>query len=95
MTGTDEQIFNDAVELIQETRVRAKLDDRPFVLGLLVESEEGRLATTLRNRKDEFHSMGATAIEWRDDALRGRATIGSEELYVSVQRADTVAAQRQ
>lgn len=94
MKATDEQIFNDAIELIQETRVRAKLDDRPFVLGLLVESEDGRLATTLRDRKDDLLSMGATAIEWRDDGLRGRSMIGDEELFVSVQRADALVSQQ-
>ncbi|WP_280483558.1 hypothetical protein [Nocardia farcinica] len=95
MQLTDQDTFQQAVELVQETRERAKLGGRPFVLGLLVESENGQLAAVLRAREEELNAMGATSIEWRDDGLRGRSVIGEEELYVSVQRAEPIVSQRQ
>lgn len=95
MQLTDHQVFHKAVELIQETRERAKLDGHPFILGLLVESEDSQLATVLRAHENELNEMGATSIEWRDDGLRGRSVIGKEELYVSVQRAEPIVSQRQ
>src|SRR5215471_8002036 len=83
---TSEQILSEVIALIEETRIRAKLTNKPFVLGLLTETTDGLLVQVLRRNKAEFKKLGATLLEWRDDALRGRATIAGEELLVSVQR---------
>lgn len=84
---TSEQILREAIELIEETRTKAKLSGKPFILGLLFESSDGPLVRALRQHEGEFKKLGATLLEWRDDALRGRAQIAGEELLVSIQRA--------
>ncbi|MBP5867915.1 hypothetical protein [Streptomyces scabiei] len=84
---TSEQILKEVIALIEETRARAKLSGKPFVLGLLFESSDGSLVKVLRQHEDELKKLGATLLEWRDDALRGRAQIAGEELLVSIQRA--------
>lgn len=87
VSTSEDEILSATTALVEETRLRAKLNGRPYVLGLLVESHTGRLADVLRAHEDSFREAGATLLEWRDDGLRGRALIGGEELLVSVQRA--------
>lgn len=84
---TSDQVLQETITLIEETRARAKLSGKPFVLGLLFESSDGPLVQALRQHEGEFKKLGATLLEWRDDALRGRAQIAGEELLVSIQRA--------
>lgn len=84
---TSEQMLKEAIALIEETRTRAKLSGKPFALGLLFESPDGPLVKVLRQHEGDLKKLGATLLEWRDDALRGRAQIAGEELLVSVQRA--------
>jgi hypothetical protein len=85
-TTSESAILFQAIRLVKETRFRASLTDKPFVLGLLVEHKDGLLAQTLRKHEDEFKKIGAELFEWRDDALRGRSQIAGEELVVSVRR---------
>ncbi len=80
-----DEILNQVVGLIKETCFRAKLVGKPFVLGLLVERDNGQLMQTLRKNISLFKQMGATEIDWRDDGLRAKAEIAGEELFVSVQ----------
>ncbi|WP_124258649.1 hypothetical protein [Rhodococcus ruber] len=75
------------IELVEDTRFKARLNHQPFVLGFLVENPDGPLAQALSAHEGDFKKLGATLMEWRDDALRGRAQIAGEELLVSVQRA--------
>lgn len=75
------------VSLIEETVKRANLTGKKYVLGLLTEKPDGELNQALNANKSIFVGMGVTAIEWKDDGLRGRANIAGEELLVSVQAA--------
>ena len=57
------------------------------MLGLLTEHPYGQLQETLEENIPLFEQLGAVAIDWRDDGLRGKAHIAGEELLISVQGA--------
>lgn len=75
------------VDAIRELLQKAKLDGKPFVLGLLTEDADGKLNRLLNDNRSTFNSLGATKIEWRDDALRSSIIVLGEQLHISVHRA--------
>lgn len=84
MKKTEANVLQDAISLVEETLYRAKLQGKPFILGLLTETPDGLLNSVLRDNEDAFKELGAVLIDWRDDALRGKKMIAGEELLVSV-----------
>ena len=71
---------------IAEQRVRAKLVDRPFDLGILTDKQPSQALEIIESNIDTLRKIGMINFHWHDDALRSTLNIADEELFVSVCR---------
>lgn len=82
----DSIVFNELLEHIGEQRIRAKLTDKPFELGVATDIRPSQILQLVN--KDEnmavLKEIGMKSYKWHDDALRSNLRLAGENLMISI-----------
>jgi hypothetical protein len=82
----DSIVFDELLEHISKQRIRAKLTDKPFELGIATDIRPSQVLTLVN--KDEnmatLKEIGMRRYMWRDDALRSDLRLAGENLMISI-----------
>ena len=78
--------MDELLEHIAEQRVRAKLTDKPFELGILTDIRPSQILDLVHSEENEalLKEIGMTSYQWRDDALRSELKLAGETLLISI-----------
>lgn len=82
----DSVVMEDILEHVGKERVRAKLTDKPFVLGITTDKRPSQILALVHSKDSEalLKEIGMTAYEFRWDALRSSLRLAGEELTFSI-----------
>jgi hypothetical protein len=69
---------------IQKQRIRAKLIDKPFELGVATDKKPSYILTVIQENYATFEALGMEKYHWQDDALRSSKRIAGEQLLFSI-----------
>jgi hypothetical protein len=82
----DSIIFDELLEHIGKQRIRAKLTDKPFELGIATDIRPSQILSLVN--KDEnmatLEELGMKIYKWHDDALRSNLRLAGENLMISI-----------
>lgn len=81
-------ILSKLLEHISTQRVRAKLTDQPFDLGIATDTKESQVLPIIRDEANMklLQDIGLQNYIWHNDALRSSLMIAGENLLVSICR---------
>jgi len=84
----DSSIIEEILQHIGEQRMRAKLTDMPFELGIVTDKKPSQILKLLHSEESEaaLKEIGMTNYRWNDDALRSELKLAGENLLVSICR---------
>ena len=82
----DSVVVDDILTHVGEQRVRAKLIDKPFELGIMSDKRPSQILDLLHKDESEavLKEIGMKEYKWHDDALRSSMRIAGEELIISI-----------
>lgn len=82
----DSVVLNEILTHIGEQRVRAKLIDKPFELGIVTDKQASQIMQLLGRKESQtaLKDLGMTEYKWRDDALRSDLRLAGEQLMFSI-----------
>lgn len=71
---------------IGEQRIRAKLTDKPFELGIVTDKRPSQILRIVHGEESEatLKEIGMTTYKWHDDALRSDLRLAGEQLIFSI-----------
>ena len=84
----DSVVFDELLEHIGEQRIRAKLTDKPFDLGIATDIRPSQVLA-LVNKEESMavlNEIGMQNYKWHDDALRSELKLAGENLLISICR---------
>lgn len=84
----DSVVIDEILEHIGGQRIRAKLIDKPFQLGIVTDKRPSQILKLVHNAKSEavLKEIGMTDYKWNDDALRSELKLAGENLLISICR---------
>lgn len=84
----DTVILDELLEHVGEQRIRAKLVDQPFELGIMSKKRPSQVLDLIHNKTSEktLKEIGMTGYMWHDDALRSNLRLAGEDILVSICR---------
>lgn len=77
-------IFDEILTHIGKERVRARLIDKPFDLGIVTDKRPSQILDLIERNMDELKVIGMLNYIWHDDALRSSLKLAGEDLLVSI-----------
>lgn len=82
----DSVILDEVLAHIGEQRVRAKLTDKPFELGIVTDKRPSQILQLVHSDESEaiLKEIGMTDYKWHDDALRSDLRLAGEQLIFSI-----------
>jgi hypothetical protein len=80
----DSVVFAEILAHIGEERVRAKLIDKPFDLGIVSNKQQSQILSLIENNIDGLKEIGMSSSIWHDDALRSSMKLAGEDLLISI-----------
>jgi hypothetical protein len=82
----DSVILDEILAHISEQRIRAKLTDKPFELGVVTDKRPSQILQLVHSEAGEatFKEIGMTDYKWHDDALRSNLRLAGEQLIFSI-----------
>lgn len=82
----DSVIMSEILEHVGEQRIRAKLVDKPFELGIVTDQRPSQILTLVHSAENEavLKEIGLRKLKWRDDALRSELRLAGEYLLISI-----------
>lgn len=88
MNIDESAVIGEVLAHIKKQRVRAKLIDQPFELGILTDKKQSQIIKLLRTDKSValLKEIGMTEYGWNDDALRSELKLAGENLFISICR---------
>lgn len=69
---------------IGEERIRAKLTNKPFDLGIVSDTQQSQVLELIASSMYALKEIGMSNFIWRDDALRSSIKLAGEDLLVSI-----------
>jgi hypothetical protein len=82
----DSVVFSELLDHIGKQRIRAKLTDKTFELGIATDIRPSQILSLVN--KDEnmatLKEIGMDSYEWHDDALRSNLRLAGENLMISI-----------
>lgn len=84
ITMKDSVALNEILEHVGNERVRAKLVDKSFDLGIATNKRPSQILELIEKNMDTLKEIGMSNYVWHDDALRSSLKIAGEELLVSI-----------
>ncbi|HSH55228.1 MAG TPA: hypothetical protein VK983_00215 [Candidatus Limnocylindrales bacterium] len=84
----DSIVVEEILAHVGEQRMRAKLTDKPFELGIVTDKRPSQILTLIHSEKNKaaLKEIGMTDFEWHDDALRSELKVAGENLLFSICR---------
>ncbi|MDQ2972863.1 MAG: hypothetical protein M3Q79_00055 [bacterium] len=84
----DSVVIDEILEHIAEQRIRAKLTDEPFELGIVTDKRPSKTLKLVHSDISTavLKEIGMTDYKWNDDALRSELKLAGENLLISVCR---------
>lgn len=82
----DTVILDDLLDHISKQRLRAKLTDKPFELGIATDIRPSQVLS-LVNKEESMavlKEIGMQNYKWHDDALRSYLRVAGENLIISI-----------
>jgi hypothetical protein len=76
--------FDEILTHIGEERMRAKLIDKPFDLGVLSDKQSSQILNLIEGSMDALKEIGMSNYIWHDDALRSSMKLAGEDLLISI-----------
>ena len=80
----DSVVFDEILTHIENERVRAKLVDKSFDLGIVTDKRASTILELIEKNMNTLKKIGMSHYIWHDDALRSSLKIAGEELLVSL-----------
>lgn len=82
----DSVILEEILSHIGEQRIRAKLTDKPFDLGIVTDKRPSQILQLVHSEKSEatLKEIGMTDYKWHDVALRSDMRLAGEQLIFSI-----------
>ena len=82
----DSVILDEILTHIGEQRIRSKLTDKPFELGIMTDKRPSQILDLLYSSESEatLKEIGMTEYKWHDDALRSEMRLAGEQLIFSI-----------
>jgi hypothetical protein len=82
----DSIIMDELLEHVGKERARAKLTDKPFVLGIATDIRPSQISALVHNQANEatLKEIGMAEYKFHWDALRSNMRLGGEELIISI-----------
>ncbi len=69
---------------MEEQRVRAKLVEKAFELGIVTDEKPSKVLDVVINNLAVFEALGMKKYHWQDDALRSHKKVSGEQLLFSI-----------
>jgi len=84
----DSTAIGEILDHIGKQRIRAKLTDKPFELGIVTDKRPSQILELVHSEKCEtaLKEIGMTSYKWNDDALRSDLKVAGESLLISICR---------
>ncbi len=84
----DSAVIDELLEHVGKQRVRAKLTDKPFELGIATDKKPSQILKLVHDEENEakLKEIGMTEYKWNDDALRSELKLTGEKLLISICR---------
>lgn len=78
--------MEDILTHVSKQRIRAKLTDKPFQIGIVTDKRPSQMLSLVHNKENEalLKEIGITDYKWHDDALRSSLRLCGEELLISI-----------
>jgi hypothetical protein len=80
----DSVVFDEILTHIGEERVRARLIDKPFDLGIVTDKRPSQVLALIESNMDTLREIGMSSCIWHDDALRSSLKLAGEDLLISI-----------
>jgi hypothetical protein len=82
----DSVVFSEILEHIAEQRIRAKLIDKPFELGIATDIRPSQVLTLIDKDVNMavLKEIGMRSYRWHADALRSNLRLAGENLMISI-----------
>jgi hypothetical protein len=80
----DSIVFDEILTHIGEERVRARLIDKPFDLGIVTDKKPSQILDLVESNVDSLKEIGMSNYTWHDDALRSSMKLAGEDLLISI-----------
>lgn len=82
----DSVAFDELLEHIGKQRIRAKLTDKPFELGVATDIRPSQVLSLINEKKNisVLKELGMEKYKWHDDALRSNLRLAGENLMISI-----------
>lgn len=82
----DSVVLDEILAHVGEQRMRAKLTDKPFELGIATDKRPSQILQLLHSKESEatLKEIGMTDYKWHDDALRSNVRVAGEQLIFSI-----------
>jgi len=82
----DSVILEEILTHIGEQRIRAKLIDKPFELGIVTDKRPSQILQVVHTDESKtiLKEIGMTDYTWHDDALRSDLRLAGEQLVFSI-----------
>ena len=77
-------VLKKLLEHVEKQRVRAKLIDKPFELGIATNKRPSYIFEVIDEHYSALEDIGMKKYHWQDDALRSRIRIAGEDLWISI-----------
>ena len=84
ITIEDSVVFEEILTHIGEERVRAKLIDKPFDLGIVTDKQQSQILSLIESNMGALTEIGMSSYVWHDDALRSSMRLAGEDLLISI-----------
>lgn len=80
----DSAAFDEILTHIGEERIRARLIDKPFDLGIVTDKRPSQILDLIESNMDTLKEIGMLSFMWHDDALRSTMKLAGEDLFISI-----------
>jgi hypothetical protein len=80
----DSVLFDEILTHIGEERIRARLIDKPFDLGIVTDKQPSHILDLIESNMDALRKIGMSNYIWHDDALRSSMKLAGEDLLISI-----------
>ena len=82
----DSIVFDELLEHVGKQRIRAKLTDKPFELGVATDIRPSQILALINQEGNMsvLKEIGMEKYEWHDDALRSNLRLAGENLMISI-----------
>lgn len=80
----DTVVFDKILAHIDEERIKASLNDKPFDLGIVTDKRPSHVLDLIEGNMEALKEIGMSSCIWHHDALRSSMKLAGEDLLFSI-----------